>query len=555
MKSQAKQRGVDLLVVDSGDLHDGNGLSDGFPKGGIDGHATNHIMTEVPYDVLSIGNHEMYKYPVAHDVYKNFAPKWKGGFLTSNVNITVVGSDGSLTSVPIGERYSKFTTTQGRKVLALGVLLDFINNAANTTTQTTKELVAERWFQEVIREEVDFFLLVGHMAVSDPNWRLLYDAIRVIHPATPVFIFGGHYHIRDCAMFDDRTIAMASGRYMETVGWMSATWPSKDEDNMKFTRRYLDANRVTYQYHTETTPETFDTPKGLSITRDLLALAEKFNLNAVFGIVPDDYYLDRLPWPSENSVVSLFINKALPAILPPSYPDRAFIPSIIIVQSGGQRFDMFKGPFTRNDQFIVSPFTDNFVYLSVPYGIGNQMLTELSKRGAGTSSHTEDADVKAAREEAESGSGEIEKIWRSWRKTQWQQGQGQMSEASWPTWPPWKQPTLGWVTTDSCPGGPGDDTIHRPIPFYKQPDYVSHSNVPNDTHNTTLHDLIFLPFFSKDVIEVVNELRAQSMSQGLGFDVPQMRNVTVKDMQPYGGVKTDEVFGIYARAMWSDQPA
>lgn len=37
MKKIAEERGVDLLLVDSGDLHDGDGLSDGFPAGGIDG--------------------------------------------------------------------------------------------------------------------------------------------------------------------------------------------------------------------------------------------------------------------------------------------------------------------------------------------------------------------------------------------------------------------------------------------------------------------------------------------------------------------------------------
>ena len=33
-----QQKKVDLLLVDSGDLHDGTGLSDGYPPGGIDAH-------------------------------------------------------------------------------------------------------------------------------------------------------------------------------------------------------------------------------------------------------------------------------------------------------------------------------------------------------------------------------------------------------------------------------------------------------------------------------------------------------------------------------------
>lgn len=34
-----QEKNVDLLLVDSGDVHDGTGLSDGFPAGGIDAHA------------------------------------------------------------------------------------------------------------------------------------------------------------------------------------------------------------------------------------------------------------------------------------------------------------------------------------------------------------------------------------------------------------------------------------------------------------------------------------------------------------------------------------
>ena len=33
-----QDRGVDLLLVDSGDLHDGTGLSDGGPPGSVDAH-------------------------------------------------------------------------------------------------------------------------------------------------------------------------------------------------------------------------------------------------------------------------------------------------------------------------------------------------------------------------------------------------------------------------------------------------------------------------------------------------------------------------------------
>lgn len=45
MKDTADKKGVDLLVVDSGDLHDGNGLSDGYPVGGVDGQMVSTAIT------------------------------------------------------------------------------------------------------------------------------------------------------------------------------------------------------------------------------------------------------------------------------------------------------------------------------------------------------------------------------------------------------------------------------------------------------------------------------------------------------------------------------
>lgn len=80
----------------------------------------------------------------------------------------------------------------------------------------------ESWFAEAIEEEPDVFVLVGHMPVSYDNWPVVFDAIRAVHPLTPILIFGGHTHIRDCQQYDGRSMALESGRYMETIGWMSA---------------------------------------------------------------------------------------------------------------------------------------------------------------------------------------------------------------------------------------------------------------------------------------------------------------------------------------------
>lgn len=157
-------------------------------------------------------------------MHTDFAPHWNGRYLSSNANITIPVSNISETdssassnvSTPVGERYAKFTTTMGRKVTSLGVLFDFTGNDEGTTVQPVDEMVKEQWvrvmcffspfilsliylqFSEAIAEEPDLFLLAGHMPVSNDSWPLVFDAIRAVHPNTPILIFGGHTHIRNC---------------------------------------------------------------------------------------------------------------------------------------------------------------------------------------------------------------------------------------------------------------------------------------------------------------------------------------------------------------------
>ena len=52
MKVKAHGDGRDLVLVDTGDLHDGTGLSDTTT---LDGEITDEIFKYVDYDLLSVG--------------------------------------------------------------------------------------------------------------------------------------------------------------------------------------------------------------------------------------------------------------------------------------------------------------------------------------------------------------------------------------------------------------------------------------------------------------------------------------------------------------------
>jgi 2',3'-cyclic-nucleotide 2'-phosphodiesterase (5'-nucleotidase family) len=55
MRESAVARGVDLLLIDTGDLSGGTGLSDGGPPGSANAHFSNEFFAQLPYDLLTIG--------------------------------------------------------------------------------------------------------------------------------------------------------------------------------------------------------------------------------------------------------------------------------------------------------------------------------------------------------------------------------------------------------------------------------------------------------------------------------------------------------------------
>ncbi|KAI6100584.1 Metallo-dependent phosphatase-like protein [Pisolithus sp. B1] len=512
MKRIAVEKNVDLLLVDSGDVHDGTGLSDGYPPGGVDAHESNKFLERLPYDLMAIGNHELYVYADTYDMYTNFVPQLNGRYL----------SDGEAVSVPVGNRFVKFTTAKGRHVTSVGVLYDFTGNSVNTTVQFVADMVKESWFVEVIEEEPDVFVLIGHMPVSYDNWPVVFNAIRAVHPLTPILIFGGHSHIRDCQQYDGRSMALESGRYMETVG-ASLSAAQGNSNNITFTRRYLDQNRVTYQYHTRTSNATFDTSYGCSITIGLEDLAEQFDLSYLYGYAPQDYTLSRNPYPSNGSVLSLFVDDAAPTALAINN-SRADVPNILITNSGELRFDVFKGEFTKNDQLTALPFTDSFLYIpNITLSIATQILPALN--GAGAS----DKKKRVALEMEMWRRGYVDGRYNTWLAEMARRaGPGSSAEVA-------GNLTLGYVTTDSCPDA-GDDTLHIAVPYYSSPNYIG-SATPNVTDDTPI-DLVFIDFIASDVIEILNTLQ-------------NAKNYSDSDASLYSPVLANQVLELYAQVGWN----
>ncbi|GAV99245.1 vacuolar protein [Lentinula edodes] len=532
MKQLAIEKDVDLLLVDSGDLHDGTGLSDGFPAGGIDAHDANQFIKQLPYDIMAIGNHELYDYINTWDMYTNFVPALDGKYLSSNVNITVFDANNNTIDVPVGNRFRKFTTRKGRKITSLGVLYDFTGNDVNTTVQSVADMVKEQWFAEAIAEEPDVFLLVGHMPVSRDDWPTVFNAVRAVHAETPIIILGGHSHIRDCNQPDGRSMALESGRYMETIGWLSANLGSSSDvnakNNISFSRRYLDQNRVTYKYHSQQSNNSFDTREGQNITQGLLDLGVKYDLSMLFGIAPQDFTISRDPYPSNGSSLTLFINEAAPYSLTLNNT-RANISNIMITNSGSQRFDIYSGTFDKNDQISASPFTDAFMFIKdLPLGVAQEVLPALNAAGADERRKRDLGSVLQERESEMWKRGYVNMRYMEWLDEMDRRHDGAVKRAS-------QNLTLGYVTSDSCPGV-GDDTIHAPLASFDIPDFIG-SDTPS-LSNDSLVDLVFVDFIQEQLLEILNE-------------VQNATTYTDSDVASYTDVLSNAVLGLYAQHAWN----
>ncbi|MBW0484402.1 hypothetical protein O181_024117 [Austropuccinia psidii MF-1] len=554
MKQKAKEKKVDLLVVDTGDLHDGNGLSDAEPlfhPGTPPGTASGKFFARVPYDILTIGNHELYQLQVAQTMHENFAPIWKGSYLTSNVNITTSGK-----SVPLGSRYRKFKTAQGRQVTAFGIIFHFTGNINGTIVQPPSELIREPWFHEAIRDKPDVFILTGHMGIADADWKLVFDLIRSLHPEVPIVILGGHYHIRDCRQLDDRSMSLASGRYMETIGWMSLSGLGNPHEKINFTRRYLDANRVTFAFHAG---PSFDTHQGIKTTHGLTKMAIKFNLTHRFGTAPQSFFLTRVPITSNNSIDHLYTRSdgVLRTVVKNSQRPH---PPFIIFSTGSMRFDVFAGNFTFNDQFIVTPFDNMFQYVpDVPRQTAEKLLAETNKV---STIKSETVGVRLRRilqstdnlekDENYHLGHDIDQHYRDWLRQQfihYQHNQlllasnghqemdlnTQIIARSIRENTKTSGPSYGYVTKDQCPGE-GDDVVHQPMPVFDQPKYVATGLPPN----ADSVDVVFSEFEAKFMIRTLNKVETNSN-----------RTYKIEEVKNYTQVKTNQMLGLYAQVKWN----
>lgn len=491
MRKRADEDGVDLLLVDTGDRVEGNGLYDASsPKGKY----YYDIYREQDVDIICTGNHELYIASTADGEHLYTVPNFKQNYIASNLDY-IDPKSGEV--MPMAQRYRKFQTkNQKLDVVAFGFLFDFTGNANNTIVQPVRETVREKWFQDAIQEETDVFVVIGHVGVQMPEFKTIFRAIRKQNPLTPILFFGGHVHIRDATAYDERSFAVASGRYFETIGWMSVDGELErtalsEDAGFSFHRRYIDNNLLGLHHHTGLDATTFSTDHGRNVSAMITKARSELDLDYAFGCAPKTLWMSRSPYPGDDSIYSWLEKEVLPDVV--ANPDRADVPRLAILNTGAIRFDIFKGAFTRDTTFIVSPFLSVLTYIpDVPYHQARQVLDLLNNAGKIMESAPMDNRFMAIPEqlvihesivhEAPESDGNMD--------ASQQKPLGDSADRR-----PRPLLTEGYTTRDAI-GDDGDDTVHKPVNFYVVPNCVqAEVGFPEEGEPETV-DLVFLDFIT-----------------------------------------------------------
>ncbi len=103
--------------------------------------------------------------------------------------------------------------------MAFGVLFDFTGNSNVSKVIKTADLVKQQWFLNAINfnQPIDLFVVIGHNpprpTERTSTFGTLLRTIRNLRPNIPVQTFGGHTHVRDFVVYDNKATGLISGMF------------------------------------------------------------------------------------------------------------------------------------------------------------------------------------------------------------------------------------------------------------------------------------------------------------------------------------------------------
>jgi len=568
MRERAEKERKELLLVDSGDRRIGHGLTDRLLPQTVNGQLAFQMYYKMGYDAMVPGNHDLEHAPVVRYTMEKFAPQLGNyTYITSNVRrVNFNQTDGGKPKPGqedkrqfLGSPYRSWKTKQKRRVTAYGVVYNIPpsrlakeNDKPIISVTPVREMVKEKWFLNTLTYKTDVFLVLGHVDAERPcdtdGWIHIYDAIREKHPLTPIMMFGGHTHRRYCTRFTSpqsnhawRSMLLQSGRYFNTVGWMSTTLDQNNRNtNLTMTRRYLDNNVRTYKFHSgKESDDDFHTEKGVGMTDRIYGIDRSEGLSQVFGYLTSDYFLDRKWWsPEEKDKESMF-SFYLDAVEHTLVQNKSQTNWMFFSNWGIIRGDLYRGEFTLGDVYTVCPDGDDFLSVQTTRGVADKIVHTLQmfKRPSCNLAPIRTSHGQQMFHEEDP------------RRPQISDARGSMEQFILD-----EEHSIGLKTLDVCgpegentPDGEGDDTPHTRIPqvnfdeadlpvYFWRESYKANPIAENDTVT-----LIFPSYAGRNVPDALKKITGTT-------------NFTASSLKPYGDFKQHELLGRYVRKRFNVIP-
>ncbi|RCH77800.1 hypothetical protein CU098_002585, partial [Rhizopus stolonifer] len=305
-------------------------------------------------------------------------------------------------------------------------------------------------------------------------------------------------HIRDAVKYDAYAAGIESGRYLETIGFFSVEGVSnkhvKKSGNVTFHRRYLDQNRPTFIYHSvDGKTKKFDTSKGKKMSKTIKQLRDQYKLSNTLGCASQDYFMYSAPLNSSASIFHLATKEVLPKVV---INQERTNPAYYIINSGSIRYEIYKGPFSLDNMYQISPFEDKFYAIhDVPLEAAKQVLGKLNGQ----------SDVFKKRS-----------LYYTENPITLNEQASFVKRA--------QNLTKGYVTKDDF-GTDGDDTPHVPYPSYNIPYYVD-SDLPSG-NGSTLVDIVYFDFFDSVLRKSLATITGKEWTATLTYGDPSITSSTM----------------------------
>lgn len=327
LQTICEQEGRDLFFVMNGDFMDGTGLTTNPPSLLVP------ILEHMPWDALNIGNHELYGASTIDYISQpmGMIDHFSGKYITSNVRHADSGNH-------IGAPYSFLKGQFGTTLLTFGFLYDMFNAHPSIIVDKVEDVVGQKWFLELLREERGSFsgiLILAHMDVNDPLVSAILQIIRdICGDDVPVQFITGHTHYRGFSALDAKSVSFEAGRYLDTVGFVSFNIHGE------FQHAFLDANLQTLSSSLLLTDESqLMTPDGQDLSNFIQKTQQEAGLLDILACAPHAFFRNRT-MDDPDSLYGLYLNHIVP-----TYLFQKDVSKVLIHGRGDFRYDLFAGKF------------------------------------------------------------------------------------------------------------------------------------------------------------------------------------------------------------------